>query len=314
MENTRGRALTLTRIAPRGPLDHRAALATLEAHHVEGLDRVDAAASSLIRTVRHAGRPLRVEVRLAPGLVTVGTPSADPGTNAAIAARVTRWFDLDADLGPINAHLGAEPLLAAQVAERPGIRITRFAEPFEAVILTVLGQQVSLAAGRLFGSRLVAAYGELAPREAAPGEVTPGEAADETPLRMFPTPRALAARPLEELRATVGLTRSRARTVSEAAAFFVAREEADRAGEAGESATELPPREALGRLYGIGPWTLDYLAIRAGRDPDAFPASDAVLRRALSGLSAAESGAAIARWSPYRSYAALRLWAGAAAG
>ena len=170
--------------------------------------------------------------------------------------------------------------------ERPGLRITRFRQPFEAVVCTVLGQQVSLAAGRLFAARLVAAHG-TAPR---------GEAA---PLRAFPAPAALAEIPLEELRATIGLTGSRARTVHEAAVLC-----ADQGGGA-----MLPPRDALQAVHGIGAWTLDHLALRAGTDADAYPVGDAVLRRTLAALDPWVGPARIASWSPYRGYAATRLWA-----
>ena len=78
---------------------------------------------------------------------------------------------------------------------------------------------------------------------------------------------------------------------------------------------ELPPREELTTVYGIGPWTLDVLAIRAACEKDAFPASDAVLRRILTaaepgfGLEKNHDAVRVASWSPYRSYAAQRLWA-----
>jgi 3-methyladenine DNA glycosylase/8-oxoguanine DNA glycosylase len=280
-----------TRIEARGPFDHHAALATLAAHAVEGLHRIDLDAGTLSRWVEVAGEPHAITVGLDAGGAALRTASRDRGVNTALAARVRHWFDLDTDLAPVNGHLGADPLLSAHVAARPGVRITRFHAAFEAVVLTVLGQQVSLAAGRLFGARLVAAYGEAMPADRWAGG-----------LRRFPTAAALAARPVEELRAAVGLTGSRARTVHEVAVLFAA------AG--GRDA--LPPRAALHALHGIGPWTLDYLAIRAGTDPDAFPATDAVLRRALSPLAPADRAARIGAWSPYRSYAASRLWSSTA--
>src|SRR5690606_13907961 len=206
--------------------------------------------------------------------------------------------------------------------------ITRFRQPFEAVVCTVLGQQVSLAAGRLFAARLVAAYGTL-PRgdergptgtDATGGTAEPaGETAEPTeesagptrsgagptgageaaPLRAFPVPSALAAVPPAELRATIGLTGSRARTVHEAAVLC-----ADQGGGA-----MLPPRDALQAVHGIGAWTLDHLALRAGTDADAYPVGDAVLRRTLAALDPWVGPARIASWSPYRGYAATRLWA-----
>ena len=274
------------RVDAAGPFDHRAALATLAAHAVDGLHHLDLETGTFSRWVQVEDAQHLVTTRLETGGASLETPSGDPAVLDALADLTARWFDLGADLGPVDAHLGADPLFAAQVRERPGLRITRFRQPFEAVVCTVLGQQVSLAAGRLFAARLVAAHG-TAPR---------GEAA---PLRAFPAPAALAEIPLEELRATIGLTGSRARTVHEAAVLCA---------EHGGGAV-LPPREALAEVHGIGAWTLDHLALRAGTDADAYPAGDAVLRRTLAALDPSADAARIASWSPYRGYAATRLWA-----
>ena len=274
------------RVDAAGPFDHRAALATLAAHAVDGLHHLDLETGTFTRWVQVEDAQHLVTTRLETGGASLATPSAAPAVLDALADLTAHWFDLAADLGPVDAHLGADPLFAAQVRERPGLRITRFRQPFEAVVCTVLGQQVSLAAGRLFAARLVAAHG-TAPR---------GEAA---PLRAFPAPAALAEIPLEELRATIGLTGSRARTVHEAAVLCA---------EHGGGAV-LPPREALAEVHGIGAWTLDHLALRAGTDADAYPAGDAVLRRTLAALDPSADAARIASWSPYRGYAATRLWA-----
>ena len=311
------------RVDVAGPFDHRAALATLAAHAVDGLHHLDLETGTFTRWVQVEDAQHLVTTRLETGGASLETPSGDPAVLDALADLTARWFDLGADLGPVDAHLGADPLFAAQVRERPGLRITRFRQPFEAVVCTVLGQQVSLAAGRLFAARLVAAYGTL-PRgdERGPtGTDATGETAEPTeesagptrsgagptgegageaaPLRAFPVPSALAAVPPAELRATIGLTSSRARTVHEAAVLCA---------EHGGGAV-LPPREALAEVHGIGAWTLDHLALRAGTDADAYPAGDAVLRRTLAALDPSADAARIASWSPYRGYAATRLWA-----
>jgi len=281
-------AVSQIRVDANGPFDHDAALGTLMAHAVDGLHRIDPDTAQLTRWIDVHGDPHQVSIRIDPGGATASTATRDEGVNDEIAARVRHWFDLDADLAPINAHLGADPVFAEQVRLRPGIRITRSHAPFEAVILTVLGQQVSLAAGRLFAARLVTAYGT----DPFPGASTAGFA-------VFPAPATLAAVPAGELRAAIGLTSTRARTVHEVAVLFA---------EAGD-ADSLPARAELRAVHGIGLWTLDYLAIRAGADSDAFPATDAVLRRTLTAVSPDSDTARVASWSPYRSYAASRLWA-----
>jgi 3-methyladenine DNA glycosylase/8-oxoguanine DNA glycosylase len=272
------------RVDARGPFDREAARSSLVVHAVEGLHLLEGASATMTRWVDVHGEPHAVTVRLDEAGAEVATSTVDAGVNDVIAARVRHWFDLDADVSGIDAHLGADPLFAQQVRQRPGLRISRFQSPFEAVVMTVMGQQVTLRTSRLFDARLVAAFGADPP---AAG------------LRLFPTPAVLAAVPLDELRATVRLTGSRARTVHEVAVLFAEQGDPDL----------LPPRDELHAVHGIGPWTLDYLAIRAGTDPDAFPAGDAVLRRTLRDLDPAADADRVATWSPHRSYAAARLWA-----
>lgn len=307
------------RVEAAGPFDHRAALTTLAAHVVDGLHHLDLETGTFTRWVQIEDAQHLVFTRLEPGGASLETPSADPAVLDALADLTAHWFDLAADLGPVDAHLGADPLFAAQVRERPGLRITRFRRPFEAVVCTVLGQQVSLAAGQLFAARLVAAHGTIPRSEergptgadprresaeptrsgAGPTNASAGDVGEPVPLRAFPAPAALAEVPLEELRATIGLTGSRARTVHEVAVLCA---------EQGGGAV-LPAREALAAVHGIGAWTLDHLALRAGTDADAYPAGDAVLRRTLAALDPSADAARISSWSPYRGYAATRLWA-----
>lgn len=116
---------------------------------------------------------------------------------AAIVTVVCRWLDLDTDTRVISTALGSEPVLGPLVRARPGLRLIGFPDEFEGAVMTVLGQQVSLAAARTFGGRLVAAYG-----------------APSAGLLAFPDPSRLAAVPVDELRAAVGLTSARAMTMN----------------------------------------------------------------------------------------------------
>ncbi|UVY82815.1 3-methyladenine DNA glycosylase [Brachybacterium sp. NBEC-018] len=259
------------------------------AHTITGLDHLDPSHGAQTRLLTGPAGPVPVTLTPRADGIALRTPAEDPAVLADLQAQVRRWFDLDADLAPIDAHLSRSPVLAAQVSARPGLRITRYPDRFEAVVLIVLGQQVSLAAGRLFGARLLAAHGE-------------GTAATPVgPLRRFPRPAVLARVDPDRLRDELGLTRSRTRTVLATAALFA--DLPDRA----------PTSEELAAVPGIGPWTLACAAIRAGTDPDAFPASDAVLRRAMVAAGAGEDPAVVESWRPWRSYAAVRLWAGSGA-
>jgi AraC family transcriptional regulator of adaptative response / DNA-3-methyladenine glycosylase II len=64
----------------------------------------------------------------------------------------------------------------------------------------------------------------------------------------------------------------------------------------------------------VGPWTAEVVAMRALGEPDAFPASDLGVLRALGASSAPEAEARAEAWRPWRSYAVMHLWALAARG
>lgn len=271
-----------------GSFDADAAWAALVSHQVAGLHHLVEPGSRFTRFVEVDGDHFLAVLSLDPAGVIIESPTADAGVITQLTARVRHWFDLDADLPTINSHLSQDTLFRAQIEERPGLRVTRFQVPFEAVVLTVLGQQVSLARARIFGGRLLSTFG---------AEVYP----NEWGLRRFPSPQELVTVPVEELRAAIRLTGRRAQTVHDVAELFA------------DLGTPhlLPPADVLTEVSGIGPWTINYLAVRAGANADSFPYGDAVLRRALTPIPLAEQSERIASWSPYRSYAALRLWASA---
>lgn len=284
------RPMTVLRLSAPGGIDVGSAVATLAAHTIPGAQSVDDAGTHR-RALVLDGHPVPVEVRLAGPTVEVRAGTASPTLLAEVRRVVRFWFDLDRDLGPVNDHLARDPDLAALVRRRPALRTTRIPDGFEAAVMAVLGQQVSLARARALGGRLVAAYGR------------PGPAG----LRLLPTADRVAAEPVDSLRAVLGLTGARARAVHGVAALFAS------GFDLGPDADPATARAALIAVPGVGPWTADYLAIRATAEPDAFPAADAVLRRATGGAGATALAARSARWSPWRSYAAGHLWASAAA-
>jgi AraC family transcriptional regulator of adaptative response / DNA-3-methyladenine glycosylase II len=159
-------------------------------------------------------------------------------------------------------------------------------------VRAVVGQQVSVAAGRTLLTRLVERAG---PKLARPMEGL---------TRLFPSPGVLAAADLRGL----GLVPARARTLAALAGAV-----AD-----GKLVLEGPAdavRVALVALPGVGGWTAEYVALRALGEPDAFPASDLVLRR-VAGEGRVLAPRALAEraegWRPWRGYAAVHLWAAAA--
>jgi 3-methyladenine DNA glycosylase/8-oxoguanine DNA glycosylase len=126
-------------------------------------------------------------------------------------------------------------------------------------------------------------------------------------LRAFPGPQELAAIPGVELQAVVGLTGARTHTL-----HTVAEKWADGFSFTGLTVDEA--RRALLALPGIGPWTADYLTVRALQHPDTFAPGDLVARKALGAITAAQASKLAVAWAPWRSYALVHLWADAAYG
>lgn len=208
-------------------------------------------------------------------------------------ARCRRMLDLDADPAVIDGRLGRDPPLAALVAAAPGRRVPGSADAAEFAVRAVLGQQVSTAAARTHAARLVLAYGE--PIADPEGGLT----------HLFPDPAALARLDPQAL----AMPRSRRATLVALVAALASGElvlDPDRGSLA-------QTRRALRGLPGLGPWTVETIAMRALGDRDAFPATDlGVVQAARAlGLPATPGGliAAAEPWRPWRSYAVQHLWA-----
>jgi AraC family transcriptional regulator, regulatory protein of adaptative response / DNA-3-methyladenine glycosylase II len=206
-------------------------------------------------------------------------------------ARCRRLLDLDADTVRIDAALGRDPLLGPLVRRRPGLRVPRSTDGFELAVRAIAGQQVTLAAARRIGARLVSLYGRPLAEQA--GAVT----------HLFPTPAALAeadSLALRMPRARAGALRALGRAVL------------DGRLDLSPGADRAAATRALLALPGVGPWTASYVAMRALGDSDAFPPGDAAVRRALERLGRDGSPAAVERlaegWRPWRSYALMHLW------
>jgi AraC family transcriptional regulator of adaptative response / DNA-3-methyladenine glycosylase II len=214
----------------------------------------------------------------------------------AVIARVRRVFDLAADPVAIGAHLARDPVLAPLVAARPGLRVPGAWDGFELAVRAILGQQITVAAATRLAGRLVACFGEPIDDPIPP---YPGL------THVFPTPRRLAEGDL----AAIGMPRARRAALSALAAAVVA----DRLIFGPRASLD----EAVARLRslpGVGEWTAQYIAMRELREPDAFPAADIGLMRALSDASGVRPSPAelLTRaepWRPWRAYAALHLWA-----
>ena len=299
------------RLACREPFDAAAWLGFLAARAIPGVEQVST--DRYARTVRTAAGPGIIELIPRPGQghVLLRARLSGLGAVGPVVGGARRLLDADADPAAIGAALAADELIAPLAAARPGLRVPGAYDGFELAVRAVLGQQVSVAAASTFAGRLAARLGVPLPAEGIP-HIPPGAstdpAADAAASRartaslpgltvVFPGPEVLADADLDGL----GLTTARQRTLRALAA----------AAASGQLALDpgADPGELAGRLAGlpgIGPWTIGYILMRAAGDPDAFPAADLGLRRALARLGA-PAGHDVS-WRPWRAYAAMQLW------
>jgi AraC family transcriptional regulator, regulatory protein of adaptative response / DNA-3-methyladenine glycosylase II len=217
---------------------------------------------------------------------------ADPRDVVPAVARVRRLLDLDADSAAVDEVLAADPLLAPLVAAWPGVRVPGAVDGAEMAVRAVIGQQVSVAGARTVAARLSAAYGKPVTR-------TDGSSV----THHFPTAESLAS--VDP--AGLPMPRRRGRTlVALCTALAEGRIDLD-AGADREETTA-----ALLAQPGIGPWTADYVRMRALGDPDVLLTTDLGVRRGLERLGAPGDPRSAAtrgeRWAPWRSYALMHLW------
>jgi AraC family transcriptional regulator of adaptative response / DNA-3-methyladenine glycosylase II len=267
--------------------------------HARAIPEVEVIADdTYLRTARFAGRTgwLRVApIAQQPALQLEVSASLVPVLEALVA-RVRHVFDLDADPDVIAAHLQRDRSLRARVARMPGLRVPGALDGFELAMRAVLGQQVSVRAATTFAGRIARAFGEPI---ATPHAVL---------AQLSPAPERIANASVEQLTAH-GITRARAQTLRVLAQACVdGRLRLEPGVDADAVAT------ALQALPGIGPWTAQYVAMRALGAADAFPEGDLGLRRALGDVAAKELRERAEKWRPYRAYAALHLWHGLQAG
>jgi len=279
------------RLAYQAPLDWETMLGYFRGRAIAGVEHVST--DTYRRTVTIDGDP---------GVIEVSSGGAD---HLLLRAHLPHWeglihvvqrarhiFNLDADVATATESLGADPVVGPLVGARPGLRPPGTWDPFETGVRAIVGQQVSVAGANTITARIVERHGTPVPGLGVLGLT-----------HLFPTPAVLAGADLGRL----GLTTARANAVN---AF--ARAVTDRRIDLDRSRSLLQFVAAVTATDGLGPWTAHYLALRLG-EPDAFPASDLGLRRALQRLTGstvtASRAEVLARpWEPNRAYAAIHLW------
>lgn len=223
---------------------------------------------------------------------------ADTRALLPIIQRVRGIFDLDASPDDISRVLSRDRLLKSLLRKSPGIRVPGAWDGFELTVRAILGQQISVAAATTLAGRVVQRYGEDL------NVAVPGLEGDAMPRQLFPNPEKLLRARLGDL----GIIASRADTIRQMARGVVeGRISFDSAQGVDEFCTSLVA------IKGIGEWTAQYVAMRALKDPDAFPHADLGLLRAFDGpdrdrMKPAELKARSEEWRPWRAYAALLLW------
>lgn len=292
------------RLHYRPPYDFAAMLDFLRGRALPGVEVVDEA--SYLRVVGAAASPgwLRVSARPDEHALTLELHGVAASAMLEVVERVRRMFDLDADPRAIGEALARDPRLRALVRKRPGLRLPSGWDGFEIAVRAVVGQQVSVAAARTVTARLAQRFGTALPEAFAALGLQ----------HAFPAPDALADADLSG----IGLTSARAATIRTVARALV--------DGTVDVRTDRTLDDFVARwtaLPGIGPWTAQYIALRALGHPDAFPAEDLVLQRHYPGLpgpgpadptrlSARALREVAQAWRPWRGYAVIHLWRDAA--
>lgn len=282
-----GETLAL-RLDYRAPYDLDQLLTFLAARAIPGVEC--ALQGTYRRVVQLEGKLGTIEVRrddrrealvltISPSLISVVMP---------LVARVRRMFDLDARPDVIDGVLGKDPVLAKLVARRPGLRVPGAIDGFEAAVRALLGQQVSVAAATTLAGRFADQFG------------TPFDGGEGL-TRRFPTAKEVVAAGVDRI-AKIGLPGARAAALHRFAQTMVATPELLESRDLDRFVT------AAVALPGIGPWTAHYLAMRALHLPDAFPAADLGVLKALDRAKPRDAEARAEAWRPFRSYAVMHLW------
>lgn len=240
------------------------------------------------RTISLHGRAGYFEVSLddSRDALLVRIEFADPQSLFFIIERIRAMFDLNADWAAIVPSLRTDPALASRVELDPGLRVPGCWDGFELATRAILGQQITVKGATALAGRIVSTFGKT---YKGPGGLT----------HLFPSTEILAEAKLT----TVGVTGARAETIR-SLARAVSSGKISFAGVVDSGAF----LDRLCEIPGIGAWTAQYVAMRALREPDAFPSSDLGLLRALALATPRELEHRVQACRPWRAYAAMYLW------
>jgi AraC family transcriptional regulator of adaptative response / DNA-3-methyladenine glycosylase II len=266
------------------PYDWQSIIRFYQSHSIPGVERVTD--DTFARVFRLGNTIGSVRVRAIPGKarLKVRIVPDDPSIVSEAVRRLRKMFDLDCDPVLIARSCARVPLLAALCSRFPGLRVARGWDPFETAVCSILGQLVSAQQRTNLVSQLVRNYGEES-ADPSSGEKT----------HLFPGAVVLAQSDLSAVRTTIARREAirdfSRRVLSGAIALS---DEQDPANF----------RKALLDAKGLGPWSAEYISLRAIGDTDAFPKTDLILKRVLDLYPDLD----LAQIKPWRSYAAIYLW------
>ena len=290
-----GRTATLTvRLPYRKPFDWSSFLTFFADRAIPGVEAVDGEVYRRTVSLQNDHGIIEVRPDRRDGYLSLTLNSVNTNALFETVQTAREVFDLDAPITEINEALGSDRTLRGMLRKNPGVRVPGAWDGFELTVRAILGQQISVKAATTLSGRIASRYGE------------PLDLIDEGDShglsRIFPTPQKLMRARFNDM----GIVGSRIDTIRRVAAAVVN-------GEVHFDVAQDPEEfcSALTSIRGIGDWTAQYVAMRALKSPDAFPASDLGLIKAIEypdRVTAKELSARAENWRPWRAYAALLLW------
>ena len=275
--------VTLT-LAYRPPFDWKSLLHFYETHLISGVESVTSTYYQRVFKTDGTTGALRLSHNEEDRELNLEIAASDSKSLHRIAQNIRQMFDLDSDPMLVSQSFSNSALLSKLQLKYPGLRLSRGWDPFETVVCSILGQLVSVEQARRLVKQLVENHGTQV--------LNPF---DNTPAFLFPTPNQLATGLLSQ----VGTTQARKKAIREFSSLVDSKK------------LRLDPaqdpnafRQALLRINGIGPWTAEYVSLRALGDTDAFPKTDLILKRAMEN----NPGLNVELFKPWRGYAAVYLW------
>lgn len=281
------------RLCYRPPLDWKAMLNYLEYRRIPGVETIDLAARTYARTIVIDGQAgdIRVQFSDRGSFASLQINVPDTRYLYEIVERVRRLFDLKADSEEIDRFFARDKLLKQVVKQNPGSRVTGCWDGLEVAVRAILGQQVTVRAATTLAGRVAARHGKAY------------EGVNPQLTHTFPSAEVLADANLDGL----GIVGQRIAAIQTVAAKVACKQLAfDGVLETSEFV------KVICEIKGIGEWTAHYIALRVLNDPNAFPHSDLILRRAAAPkgetLTAKQLLERAEAWRPWRAYAVILLW------